>query len=64
MKTYQNLVAGDAVSGESHFTTAAGEFAKATEYQVDNALEAAASAFVEYSQTSLKKRQEFLAAIN
>ena len=64
MKTYQNLVAGDAVSGESHFTTASGKFTKATEYQVDNALEAAATAFVEYSQTSLKKRQEFLAAIN
>ena len=64
MKTYQNLVAGDAVSAESHFTTASGKFTKATEYQVDNALEAATTAFVEYSQTSLKKRQEFLAAIN
>lgn len=64
MKTYQNLVAGDAVSAESHFTTTTGKFTKATEYQVDNALEAAATVFVEYSQTSLKKRQEFLAAIN
>ena len=64
MKTYQNLVAGDAVSAVSHFTTASGKFTKATEYQVDNALEAAATVFVEYSQTSLKKRQEFLAAIN
>ena len=64
MKTYQNLVAGDTVSAESHFTTTSGKFAKATKREVDNALEAAATAFVEYSQTSLKKRQEFLAAIN
>ena len=64
MKTYQNLVAGEAVSAESHFTTTAGKFAKATKQEVDNALEAAATSFVEYSQTSLKKRQEFLAAIN
>ena len=64
MKTYQNLVGGDAVSAESHFTTASGKFLKATKREVDNALEAAATAFVEFSQTSLKKRQDFLAAIN
>jgi len=64
MKTYQNLVAGDAVSAESYFTTASRKFAKATKHQVNNALEAAATTFVEYSQTSLKKRQEFLVAIN
>ena len=50
MKTYQNLVAGEAVSAESHFTTTAGKFAKATKQEVDNALEAAATSFIEYSQ--------------
>ena len=45
MKTYQNLIAGDAVSGESHFTTASGKFVKATKREVDNALEAAANYF-------------------
>lgn len=64
MKTYNNLVAGNAISAESYFTTETGKFAIATEDQVDKALNAAAAAFIEYSQISLKKRQEFLAAIN
>ncbi len=64
MNTYQNLVAGNAISAESYFTTETGKFAVATEDQVDKALNAAAAAFIAYSQISLKKRQEFLAAIN